>query len=601
VDTAGKPKHVDPVRFVGDLNPESFLVADLSERPVGSARQSRIGVWIEGSGDEAQNPSGNANSHDHTLHASSSSKPRALTAAARHPSLLCFLQDTGAFTVLPAATQKSLIELYVSHVHPFLPLVDIGSFLPGFERGEASNFLVLAICLTASRSSDAAPFLRWDADGPVVLARGFAKRLYDGLHFAINAGQVTDPLVNIQVLGLLALHNDGPRGLENASMHLCQAIHHAHTLGLHIDSSRSTARNGHTERLFWSLWCLDKFQACMAGRPVKMFDQDIGLARPTPSDEHSQALFQQHIALCDLLADIIYYYRPTTDQNSTGWEEGFPTIEEIMSDSKGLRITESSKCIVASYDLRPTDSQAVNVELLYHIAAIIACRAGTVGTRSYDRREAAAHQIELITSNPSVHKSPLPIAPYAVSLSMTVAYRKLRDDQSTVSSPAHVRNLAHRCEILETFSERWWSAEAMARLGRKALQNIQELSKTRCHDQELAKTSERPSHDSDVLNPLEMLSSVAESHAQGCLSNEISQTIAASTDSGDIITADEPLLEIQDRTTFGPAAADTNEQFDTFRDLDTAFEEFFDLSMPTTFFDPLFEEMGMFDFTEVPD
>jgi Fungal specific transcription factor domain len=341
-------KHVDPIRFVGDLNPESVLVADLSEHPKGSPRQSRIGVWIEGSGDEVQNLPGTADSDDHTLHASSSSKPRVLTAAAaRHPSLLRFLQDTGAFTVLPAPTQKSLIELYVSHVHPFLPLVDIGSFLPSFERGEASNFLVLAICLTASRSSDAAPYLRWDADGPVVPARVFAKKLYDGLHFAINAGQVNDPLVNIQVLGLLALHDDGPQGLENASMHLCQAIHHAHTLGLHIDSARSIGQNGHGERMFWSLWCLDKFQACMAGRPVKIFDQDIGLSRPTPSDEYRQALFQQHISLCDLLANIIYYYRPTTDQNSTGWEEGFPAIDEIMSDSKGLRIMESSKCMVA--------------------------------------------------------------------------------------------------------------------------------------------------------------------------------------------------------------------------------------------------------------
>jgi hypothetical protein len=183
---------------------------------------------------------------------------------------------------------------------------------------------------------------------------------------------------------------------------------------------------------------------------------------------------------------------------------------------------------------------------------------------------------------------------------MTVAYRKLRDDQSTVGSPAHVRNLAHRCEILETFSERWWSAEAMARLGRKALQNIQELSKSSPHDQKLAKTAERPSHDPAALNPLEMLSSVAESHAQGGLSNGLSRTTTTAADSGDIATADEPLLEIRDPITFCTAATDTSEQFDTFRDLDTAFEGFFDLSMPTTFFDPLFEEMGMFDFTEVP-
>jgi Fungal specific transcription factor domain len=247
-----------------------------------------------------------------------------------------FLQDTGAFTVLPTASQKSLVEVYAAQVHPLLPLIDLDVFLSQFERGEASAFLVLAICLTASRSSAAARFLRWEADGPLMPARIFGKRLADGLHFAINTGQESDALTRIQILGLLALHNDGPQGLETASLHLGQAIHHAHTLGLHIGSSRTRRQDGFTGNLFWSLWCLDKFHACMAGRPVHISDRDVGLARPIlTADRPGEALFLQHFALCELLADIIHYYRPTTHQDNTGWEDGFPTLEEITRKWSG--------------------------------------------------------------------------------------------------------------------------------------------------------------------------------------------------------------------------------------------------------------------------
>lgn len=219
-----------------------------------------------------------------------------------------------------------------------------------------------------------------------------------------------------------------------------------------------------------------------------------------------------------------------------------------------------------------------------------------MGTKSYTRREAAADQIQLLlTSNPSVYISPLPIASYAASLSMTVAYRKPRDNQSLDDSPAYVRSLAYRCEILESFKERWWSAEAMARLGREALWNILELSKSRNHDQQPGSTAAKPTYNADFLNPLEMLSSVAESHAQVPFPNEPSQILTAAPESGDFLGADDLLLEVQDCIRDNVDAIHANEEFEPFRDLDTAFGDFFHLSMPTTFFDPLFEDIGGFN------
>jgi hypothetical protein len=249
-----------------------------------------------------------------------------------------------------------------------------------------------------------------------------------------------------------------------------------------------------------------------------------------------------------------------------------------------------------------TDFLAVSLELLYHVAAIIACRSGIVASKSYVRREAAANQIEsILSSNTSIHKSPLPIASYAASLSMTVAYRKLRDNQLTGNLLGYVECLGYRCEILESFKERWWSAEAMARLGRRALQNVQEVSNGQNRGQKKANAQDRTSHIVEAVNPLEMLSSVAESHAHGGLSNDLSQTLTTAAEPGDLLATDQQTIEIERLAGEGAVADGIDEESDPFRDLDTAFGDFFDLSMPTTFFDPLFEEMGAMDFSQLPE
>lgn len=129
----------------------------------------------------------------------------------------------------------------------------------------------------------------------------------------------------------------------------------------------------------------------------------------------------------------------------------------------------------------------------------MACHAGGPTTASYKRRIVAADRIqELITScgvhhhrdegshgsddnnipcaghenNHAEHLPPLPLVPYAVSLSLTVAYRLIRDRASSTDFAQAKRDLAVRCSLLEGLSKRWWSADAMAKLGRKALKSL---------------------------------------------------------------------------------------------------------------------------------
>jgi Fungal specific transcription factor domain len=324
-------KHVDIVRFVGDIHPESILT-DLAEQPEGTDHRNRVGVWVAANTDTLQDFARADPGHDRTKEATPNWARRSRSAPL-NLNLMRYLQDMGAFLILPKRTQEALISIYFTHIHPLIPLVDKDSFLSAFSKGESSNLLVLAICLAASKSSEAAPYLQVDVQKPVLAARAFAKQVYEGLQSAINANLEEDPLFLIQICGLMSLHNDGPQGLEKASMHLSNAIQRSFSLGLHVGSSRRFPPNGHTEKMFWSLWCLDKWSAAMACRPIGINDHDIGIARPVDTYDSRQGLFQDHLTLCAVVAKIIGFYWPTSDQNSTGWEENFPTFTEIMKHS----------------------------------------------------------------------------------------------------------------------------------------------------------------------------------------------------------------------------------------------------------------------------
>lgn len=62
--------------------------------------------------------------------------------------------------------------------------------------------------------------------------------------------------------------------------------------------------------------------------------------------------------------------------------------------------------------------------------------------------------------------------PYAIGLSLTVAYRSIRSPLT--SDPEQVKeSLNTRSKMLESLGTYWWTADAMAKLGRKALKSMQ--------------------------------------------------------------------------------------------------------------------------------
>lgn len=327
--------HKEPIRFVGDLNPESILT-DLSSRAKGGTRISRVGTWVE----QSRHPHDEFAPEDLGPPVRSCNKTpinvekygkfeggrRVLTGHQRN-----YLQAVGAFRVLPKATQDALIPTFISCLDGILPILHGIKLLKEWTDGRCSIFLIQAICLVTCKTEEAAPFLRLYDDGPLLDPIPFARSLHTGLDAAMKADLEPDRVTKIQILTLMHLHNDGPGGLEESSLNLSQAIHDAWSIGLHILTPGRTNKDQFS-MLWWTIWALDKFNACLGGRPIMIADRDIDISPPPLEDNPKSQVITIWLRLGDLLDKVIEFYRPTANPDDTGWETEFPTFASLVSD-----------------------------------------------------------------------------------------------------------------------------------------------------------------------------------------------------------------------------------------------------------------------------
>lgn len=172
---------------------------------------------------------------------------------------------------------------------------------------------------------------------------------------------------------------------------------------------------------------------------------------------------------------------------------------------------------------------------------------------------------------------PLPIVPYAISLSMSVSYQQLRQGDSNITFDQAKGNLTSCCSFLDELSAYWDSASAMFRLGTRALKQIEDA---RARPYEV--TAHRPQTlpgPSSRRNGDEVLSGTTKTRHPEQEAGHIAADVEPEDPSlgrTDFIAIDAPLS--------------LGEDFDrgNFEDIDTFFGEYLDLSLPTNFWDPMF-------------
>ncbi|KAH7088198.1 fungal-specific transcription factor domain-containing protein [Paraphoma chrysanthemicola] len=455
-----------PPNFLGYLNPEAVLREQVhSERGKGgqsapSPMHPPIGQWIEEADQRsASTTAGSASSRLNETGPHSTQELKVSRA------LQQYLDAVGVDILPSRKSQDVLLDIYFAYVHPLLPLVDKDLFYEQYEHGREPRLLMQAICIVASKHADAASYLALGDDPNPLTPREFSQRLYNAVIIGIEAKLEKNRVVLIQVLALISLHCEGPEGAEQSSMHLAQAIHHAHTFGLqfgHQWKNQSSESQGNLEDVFWVLWSLDKINACMNGRPLLMHDRDNSL-RQLPSDpEKRSSPFGIWLQISEMLDKVIDYYRPGRSAEETGWEgDDFLGFEEMVGDGEDK-----------------LDGPIMSLLSMFHHTMCMASHkslsinAPVKSSPSYVRQSLSATRvIHLLNADTPERLPPLPIVPYALGVALSVVYRHFRSRRLKVHVNRATEELKQCVRLLDRLRNAWWSAGTMADLGRAVLSN----------------------------------------------------------------------------------------------------------------------------------
>ncbi|OGM48717.1 fungal specific transcription factor [Aspergillus bombycis] len=442
-------------RFIGDLNPVVLFVDDGSMRLMrGRAHQQDVGVWLDGENEfieKGENASHEERSSSNTRYQVSRSKRHSGCAGPLLP---------------PRQTQEALINIYFHRIHPMLPLVHEEDFQMQFRNGTVSLYLVQAICLVASKERDAEPLLQLGDRTETIPPRKFSDLLYDDLCYAITMRLERKRMALIQTLALASLHTSRPKSFEDASLYLAQAIHHAHTVGLHFLKCGPERHEKPLVTLFWCLWSLDRWTAAIHGRPLVIHDRDLG-QQLTDVIDLFDSPFRVWLSLASIMGEVMVVYRPMLDAPVDENKPEIPRFEELIAKCQAENI--------------PLD-QMLSFELAYHAIALLASRPWGLKAQPrshalYLRQDLAVYRIATLIQMCAISQfAPLPTVAYSISLAFSISYKQLKRCQLLSAQHAAKKHLQTFYKSLEALSSMWWSAQVMTRLGQRALDGMQRLA-----------------------------------------------------------------------------------------------------------------------------
>ncbi|CAK7204895.1 hypothetical protein SEUCBS139899_007657 [Sporothrix eucalyptigena] len=478
-----------------------------------------------------------------------------------------YLEEAGALLELPRTTADALLAIYVSLLDDLIPILDGASVFRSYSNGHTSIYLIRAICLVSCKTKQAAPFLRLHEDGPLLAPLDFASKLLAGLDAAIKADLEADRITKVQILALMHLHNDGTTGTRRAASCLAQAVSEAWSLSMHWQIPGNVEQQQQPcDFLWWSLRNFDRLsKPIMAAAPFVINDSDVGLRRITAKkDNYRSQIMALATALGDLLETATSIFKATCKATVDACQS-FPTFEEVTVGAK------------VDLDLFHRSHRAY-LEIWYCVAAMLSCRYSGPGSAPYQRRfNAAMRVLDLITDGKHESLPPLPLVPYAMSMSTTIVYRALRDKQ--IDSMTAQRDMALCCEALDGMARLWTSVAGVAKLARRLLRL---LGRPETSDNGTEQPRQVPQLAVET-SQLQQLAEVAE------LQSTVSNTSSTST-----IVPPTTWQAYPDLTHYvpnGPPTMDFETQLSadwdaspgTYPQFDAAFHDLFDFAMPTGF------------------
>ncbi|KAF7541502.1 hypothetical protein G7054_g614 [Neopestalotiopsis clavispora] len=464
-------------RFVGDLNPKHLFIEATSPH---SARdlsvRGGVGVW------ESRNTA-----QDFRSAAAPRSTPSLIGPLQTMQGILLEQVQNKYQYCMPAPHDwYALRQIYLEKQDPLYPVISV-SLAEGQDAG--SILVRQVISLAAAANSQATPHLRLHPHGILLSRPEFTSALSVAIYTTVESGVVTDRVLLIRVLLLFSMYMQ-PTCTEEADMPTAiyaKAAHIFMTLGLHLDMGAAEADHEELRSLFLCTWALDRLNSAIYGRSCTVHERDIGW-NFDESIKQQNPPFRLLLSVVKLLEDVIGLYRIQKDKEYID----MPILEQLIIDADATQVSEN---------LLST------VEVFYHAVAILSCRVNQELTKSElpsrannSRRSLSADRItELVRDSLGDRNriSYLPIIPYAVSLSLSVMYRKMRYSQIPMFRERGLRAFEANTKLLKQLGETFYTARSTGEMADRVLQEMGKATASK--NQESGKNSVREGSDPHPL------------------------------------------------------------------------------------------------------
>ncbi|GAB1317780.1 Transcription factor domain-containing protein [Madurella fahalii] len=417
--------------------------------------------------------------------------------------------------VLPTDMEwGALRDLYLTKIHPIFPIFDRSTLLNPPEETELRELITASVCLAAASDPEARSLLTFDRDAarwaPTDLATGNtrtarsrrasderqnsrsekASRSRRIVPFKEYSQEITRfinkrlielrekqqlPLIHeIHIVAITCLYWQ-PADPKERFEPLClfaRLVSLAHTHGIHLDllnrahTDSRPAADGGGSRLFRCLYALDRLLAAFAGRPVMFHNDD--LIRIPSTDEKDPPAFRLFMSLIFLLDQVIEMYRPNPKVSYID----VPVFERLAIEARAQG---------------EPDSILATLEVLYHAICVLSVRmprqrfrtapeCDTLPCPSYQhlppsgvnaRRSHSADRILDVVKDYKL--SPMPFVPYALTLSLSVAYRKWRFSRLPMFRTRGGADFKKVLPVLQEMGRVWNSARLNAQLGQAVM------------------------------------------------------------------------------------------------------------------------------------
>ncbi|KAG5944937.1 hypothetical protein E4U53_006793 [Claviceps sorghi] len=444
-------------RFVGDLNPEGmFLEATAAVSAGASSQKGDVGIWLTSG---ALGPPGQSSQFI-------TSRPPPLMDQFLRP----FVREHCLSCLPPPEDFSRLKHVYMQKVHPIFPVIPMSDLDSNLDN-PCSIVLRQLVCLAAAADPTLTEHFRLQSRGPGLLsAQNFSQSLSSSVRALLETSLITDRVLHIRALVMLSLYTQ-PTCAEEADLPAQlggRAIHHIQTLGLHL--LRYEGPNcDDLENLFCCVWALDRINAAEYGRPCLIHERDIG-ADLEACIRKRPPCFRLFLSVVQWLDQVVELYRPGPSAEASGLEKiayiDLPVLEAMIVSAGALKVPAS---LIAT------------IETFYHAVIILSCRLPRPGTvpaastlpppSANARRSLAAERIACAV--PRDHLSPLPFVPYAVSLALSVEYRKMRHSRLPMFRARAMSSFKRNCEMLRQYGDHFWSANVVASLGERVLKEME--------------------------------------------------------------------------------------------------------------------------------